>query len=85
MQVGEAWVYPGMTSCFAIQNSFQNRKAKEFVTSSQYKPMPLQLLAQSWDNTAVHKVNLLPVVRLSKSEIANINGEYLSSAVVVEV
>ena len=36
--------------------------------------MPLQLLPRSSDNTAAHKVDLLPVVRLSRSEMAKIKA-----------
>ena len=66
-----------ISKSFAIQNSFQNYKAKASATSSQYKPIPLDLLARSWDNTETFKGDSLLVVRLSKSEMAKSNGKYL--------
>ena len=66
-----------ISKCFAIQNSFQNCKAKASVTSSQWKLIPLKLLARSWNNTAAHKVTSLPIARLSRSEMAKMIGKHV--------
>ena len=88
VQVGEAWVYPGMTSANASLSKIRFKTTKQrhlWHILLQYKPTPLQLLERSWDNTAAHKVDSLPVVRLSRSEMAKLNGQYLFFVVVVEI